>query len=867
MVELSVGEVSGLIAAGVFVLQILLALIFPVALVGFVGEENTAVTWSVLGRSLQSSPWPTLLQTDAAASHGVRRRVTHSLTFQTVIVYLVSLAAIVTPLGLYQTVEPENPYPEAFRFVKDESPFGYGTPPRLEGPFARNCGNDPCPGSWKNVTCVQQGLLQNCTGAVFGRAIPRPWTTTLRDGANRVAQSVSSIFDIQWRSQMNASDGLGESGWFLKSGYRQIGMLILEPTIQLVDGLVVDAQSGGIGFRNHTAPVPVHEDGSTWEEDILFIEPEAQCVDLNVTFDFKLSSNTDNKLVVTSYAFVDRGGLSALPRMSPNLSISAFGNGQGALDLRERAYKAAWANNFLTLAYLNRTDPDPTNITRWDVTPGMKFYSTEMVEDASKINGMSPAGDFVIDHLAIRSTMDYGEYLSFSTAAASNKLNSTNPFGISRAHFDLVSEICAGGDGANFPNINSSLIACGLQYGTARRTDGGSEVSPQPGSAWTLPVYSCAASVRATIRTVTFRYNGTGLAALNATSAPAKSYPSLADQPLWAVESIPFPAKISNVQPLWGILGLGANTTTSTAVPPSLAANLTAYRGPFLNLPGILTSTLSPLHSYDYVDPVAGQNLPGVDFYVQALINAFNIIRPGSAGYAQYADYSGLTSLALVTKWRALLGAGGGNSGRVEDGGAATAGKVLQLVWTDIAANAVVGTKGWGLRGGEDQGGEGGNGVKRRDDSGKTGGANEARVLVTAYKRRVRYHLLYMIPAILVLVLSIIVLIAWIVLLLLGRTGLAKMRRLLDATSPGRILGGFLWPGHGATLRETNEWVKHVGTKVVVVGRGPGESLAVADQEAWRDEHQLMGGRQGAVGEETIELVPKGDDKPGGAVW
>ena len=196
------------------------------------------------------------------------------------------MAAIVTPLGLYQTVEPDDPSLETFQFVKDKTPFGYATPGRVTGPFSRSCGVDTCPGSWVNRTCVQQGLLQNCSSVIYGRAIPDLWRTTLREGAEQIDQSVSSIFDIQWRNQFKAFDGYGESGWYLKSGYRQVDILILESTIQLVDGLIVDAKKGGIGFRNHTAPATFHEYGTTWTEDILFIEPETQCVDLNVTFDF-----------------------------------------------------------------------------------------------------------------------------------------------------------------------------------------------------------------------------------------------------------------------------------------------------------------------------------------------------------------------------------------------------------------------------------------------------------------------------------------------------------------------------------------------------------------------------------------------------
>lgn len=420
------------------IVQTSLSIIFPATLVGFVSEENTAVTWSVLGRCLQASPWPTLLHTDAAAHNGVQRRVSYGLMLQTAIVVLVSVAAIVTPLGLYQPIELGGQELNAFQFVKDDSPFGYGTPARLGGPFTRDCGGAakaPCPGAWRNETCVQEGLGERCT-VVDSRAIPDIWRSTFRDGASQVSESVSSIFDIQWRSQVNASDPYGSEGWYLKSGYRQIDLVTLDPAIRLVDGLIVDAQNGGIGFRNHTVPVPVHEYGSTWSEDILFIEPETQCVDLNVTFDFQLSLLDTTRFVVRDLALTDRGGFSALSRTSPNLSLPKHSNGQGPLDLRERAYKAAWANNFLTLVYFNATDPNPNNITRLDVNPGMAFPSDPPVRDINKtICVTDKPSAFAIEYQAIQSSLYYGGYLRMPR----NESDPTdNPHGIRMNQFHHV---------------------------------------------------------------------------------------------------------------------------------------------------------------------------------------------------------------------------------------------------------------------------------------------------------------------------------------------------------------------------------------------------------------------------------------------
>jgi hypothetical protein len=96
--------------------------------------------------------------------------------------------------------------------------------------------------------------------------------------------------------------------------------------------------------------------------------------------------------------------------------------------------------------------------------------------------------------------------------------------------------------------------------------------------------------------------------------------------------------------------------------------------------------------------------------------------------------------------------------------------------------------------------------------------------------------------------------------MVMGRTGPAKLRRLLDATSPGRILGGFLWPGKAATVRGTNEWVKAVGTRVVIVGTASGDAVAVAGREGdGVEEGRGLEEGEGVVevGEEATQLMGK----------
>lgn len=244
----------------------------------------------------------------------------------------------------------------------------------------------------------------------------------LVSGAANFSPSVSSIFDMQWRTYVNLESVQGSTtGEFIVGKVRPLSVLILDESIQLVEGLIVDMVSGGIGFRNHTGPAASSGYGSTWQEDILFVEPETQCVNLNVTLDFGIDYGYGSNLpTIVNQVLTDRGGFSQMQRPDP--SFASATNGQGDLLLWDRAYRAAWLNNFYTLAYFNATDPNPSNITRLDVKEGQTF------ELSSDVN-------FTVFQ-AIRTTTDYGEYLVFDQ---SNTTRSNNSIG--KDNFNAISRL------------------------------------------------------------------------------------------------------------------------------------------------------------------------------------------------------------------------------------------------------------------------------------------------------------------------------------------------------------------------------------------------------------------------------------------
>lgn len=384
---------------------------------------------SSLSRYLQSTHWPFILRSDAAEVQGVSRRVNIAGWLPNVALFIVSVASIVTPLGLYESVRPSKEHTAvSFAYMRDGSAFGLGTPDRPNAFYSRSCGLEtPCPGSWINRDCHMQGLLENCT-VQYSNVLPQGYIDYFKDGAQKMGSSISSMFDIQWRSYINATDAYSNMRWYLKADFRQLSLLILDEKVELVEGLIVDMESGGIGFRNHTAPKDKLEYGGTWNEDILFVQPETQCVGLNLTLDFKLPLDKTSRKYVDDLVVTDRGGLSGLSRTGPNTTSGP--NGQD-LNIRERAYNAAWENNFLTMVYFNITDPNSKNITRVDVEKGDSF------DLPSDINSTI----FRIGQRSISTNPAYGSYLNISNYLNLNesKITGKNPFHVSLDDFYGIS--------------------------------------------------------------------------------------------------------------------------------------------------------------------------------------------------------------------------------------------------------------------------------------------------------------------------------------------------------------------------------------------------------------------------------------------
>lgn len=254
-----------------------------------------------------------------------------------------------------------------------------------------------------------------------------------------------------------------------------------------------------------------------------------------------------------------------------------------------------------------------------------------------------------------------------------------------------------------------------------------------------------------------------------------------------------------------------------------------------------MTSSISNSH----------QNLAGVDFYPKALQTALNIAGDPSLQFSTFqggADYSGYSSLALFAKWQTYSSA-------------ETVGSIINLIWTDEAANAVVGTRGWGLHTDAI-----GNGAARVE----TMFVSEATVSVTVYRRIVQYHILFAVPAFIVLVGFFVVLMVLIVLLARRKTGISRMRAILDATSIGRAVGATIWPETTPTASKTKQWIQTIGKRQVTITRdrviaekaGCGD-VRIGAREGSGDEEDDFTGLKGQQGERLrLEPLLRSSNRP-----
>ena len=454
MITLTIGYVSGIIAATIFVLQFLIPNTLIVILVGLLKDSHTAVTWSVVERNLLSSHWPVFLQADSTASRGVDRSIQLLTWLRPLALTLITIAAIVTPLGLYDDVLPEASLTSLrMVYVPDTGPFGFGTPPRDPVYFSRKCGDGlpvQCPGTTTDTkygTEVVDGEIyaKNATWDDIDLRIPKALAELYQSGLKKGSGSVSSFFDIQTRQYgYSQQNGAMQNKTYLVDAFQYLSVVILNDAVEPFEGLIVDTKQGSIGFRNHTVPDGASL-GAEWSEDILFIEPETECVSMNVSLEFRVPMPGTFETGPINITLVDDGGMTNFVQKYPLLDLS---NTQENPQLHNRAYKAGWMTNIYNMLTMNLTRPSPDAFGYVKSQVGARYPLTEYQTQA-KLNGLYVTSLY-------NSILDPQPPSNYSIAEVPSA-NFSNPYNIDLGNFSDISLICHGAGGGDFTNTTKNI--------------------------------------------------------------------------------------------------------------------------------------------------------------------------------------------------------------------------------------------------------------------------------------------------------------------------------------------------------------------------------------------------------------------------
>jgi len=715
------------------------------------------------------------MRTDTSGN-GSRVRTSIKLVSKAIpfLVLLCAVTSIVTPLGLGQELSTLPPTSASFQYAKDESPYGQGTSQRGRHQFSRECTllvglgiPLPCPYSDTKVDIQtnETGYRFEVVGE-YNYTIPNQLREIFSSGMKSTA-TVSNFFDIEWRQLSQTTEGTRGTKPHDVGMFRQLDSFILDNSYKLVEGLVIDAKTGGVGFRNHTIPVGLAH-GATWEEDLLFVEPVTECVNTNLTFEFEMTSNESEAGGIRNLFIRDQGGFAKLNTTRPEFDHP---NAQSNPDLTGRAYKAAWLNNALTMLYMNITNQK-------DQAKGIKSFSY-MNSEVGKTFQLPHSAVDSYDGLSLSSK--FGNYLHLGSlrSGLDGVFNYSNPFNITGRDFSAVPLLCSGAGKDDIANISNIYVGCTLLRGAPKRIDSGDPYLFEDGSKWSSPLHVCASAVRATIKTVHFALNGTSssstttssssspttssLSNLKVQSINLKTYPNPAvDAPLWGVEDSGF--ALGGISPIWGIIS------------PEYASrpNVSSVRQPHLHLPG----HSSGFSASKITTRIAmRENLPGAGF-AQMVMNRVIDMMGGSTDWP--FDYTGGSSVALFGRWQEL------------SSDAARIAEAINLMWTDLAASAVVGTR--------------------------SGADVPAQQIIRPVGSRITYDVRFGIPAaFLVLALGVVIVLVFGT-TCFGRGGMGVLRMRIGQLSVGRVFTTFLYPDESTLTMKTRQWREVNGLKVITVG-------------------------------------------------
>lgn len=278
-------------------------------------------------------------------------------------------------------------------------------------------------------------------------------------------------------------------------------------------------------------------------------------------------------------------------------------------------------------------------------------------------------------------------------------------------------------------------------------------------------------AVKASVQIVEFEAHGAAaLPNLKIKSITPKKYPNDASEPLWASEKVPQASLIDAwASPFWGIVSHDQVDNPG----------LTTLRRSSLYLP--VSGSFFALGRMDAEDSAAGANAP-----LQALSTVLDY---GAAGPAR--ELLSRSDERLLSRWAEL------------SKNADSAANIINLLWTDIMANAVVGTKSPLSR----------NGTRDAADS----------VLMPArkYEEGLAYDWRFAIPVLIFAALYLGLLVWSVVLFVARKLSFAQLVFMLNQTAAGRAMTTERYQaGAEVDFAKTSAWAKTRGGEPVRVVSG-----------------------------------------------
>lgn len=288
-----------------------------------------------------------------------------------------------------------------------------------------------------------------------------------------------------------------------------------------------------------------------------------------------------------------------------------------------------------------------------------------------------------------------------------------------------------------------------------------------PGSTWKSNLYTCASAATASVEQVTFAINGTSsLQDLQVLRVDKKNY-TTGQEPLWGIEKLNSTKyQVWDAYKFWGLID--DQYADSSRVD--------AYRAAQIYLPAAVRGKV-PTNMYD--------NFAAGGLFTATWQTVYeNAASMDSTSTVGIPNYSGKLDYGLTLKWRQLSQKGPSGVERI-----------LNLIWTDIVAFAVAGTK----TGFEDD--DSFSSTKRKNASAIGTRQVQRYVRVIAY-RDIRYA----IPAFIAAALCLVPLILCFFLLVFQRHSWHALNHYMNQTNMGRTATQLRQLTGISVYAKTNEW-------------------------------------------------------------